>query len=149
MKAWKIRRNCRLKADGSRTPPLDVLVLFDHPRYEQDKVAMAALARGRGGKVLLFAGPLAVARHQRGQRRTALLVTAPSSYDNLVPTLAVIETVAAGVIETRSEELTDHPRRGEGRRPARRPGVIARARALRGRAQPFRPDRDTPSITQR
>jgi DNA-binding MurR/RpiR family transcriptional regulator len=91
----------------------DVLVLFDYRRYEQDKVAMAALARERGGKVLLFTDTWLSPVTSRADVVLPCRVTAPSPYDSLVPTLAVIETVVAGVIETLGEAAHDHLRRGE------------------------------------
>ncbi|MDX3231408.1 MurR/RpiR family transcriptional regulator [Streptomyces sp. ME19-01-6] len=104
-----VERTAALASLGRR----DLLVLFDYRRYEADKVAMAEHSRARGGKVLLFtdtwlspvAGPADVTLPCR--------VTAPSPYDSLVPTLAVIETVVAGVVEALGEAAHDHLRRAE------------------------------------
>lgn len=91
----------------------DVLVLFDYRRYEEDKVAMAGLVRERGGTVLLFTDTWLSPVTSRADVVLPCRVSAPSPYDSLVPTLAVIETVVAGVIETLGESAHEHLRRGE------------------------------------
>lgn len=117
----QLREDVRFLPDGAveRTATLnslrrrDVLVLFDYRRYEQDKVAMAGLVRERGGKVLLFTDTWLSPVTSRSDVVLPCRVTAPSPYDSLVPTLAVIETVVAGVIEALGEAAHDHLRRGE------------------------------------
>ncbi|HET9379728.1 MAG TPA: MurR/RpiR family transcriptional regulator [Streptomyces sp.] len=91
----------------------DVLVVFDYRRYEQDKMAMAGLVRERGGKVLLFTDTWLSPVTSRADVVLPCRVTAPSPYDSLVPTLAVVETVVGGVVEALGEAAHDHLRRGE------------------------------------
>ncbi|MET7378319.1 MurR/RpiR family transcriptional regulator [Streptomyces sp. NPDC005526] len=104
-----VERTAALAALGRR----DLLVLFDYRRYEDDKVAMAELARERGGKTLLFTDTWLSPVAGRADVALPCRVTAPSPYDSLVPTLAVIETVVAGVVESLGEEAHDHLRRAE------------------------------------
>ncbi|MFF8375912.1 MurR/RpiR family transcriptional regulator [Streptomyces sp. NPDC015661] len=76
----------------------DVLVVFDHRRYEQDKVTMAQLALEQGAKVILFTDRWLSPVSAHAEVVLPSLVTTPSPYDSLVPTLAVVETVVAGVV---------------------------------------------------
>ncbi|WP_030235908.1 MULTISPECIES: MurR/RpiR family transcriptional regulator [unclassified Streptomyces] len=104
-----VERTAALASLGRR----DLLVLFDYRRYEADKVAMAELARARGGKVLLFTDAWLSPVTGRADVTLPCRVTAPSPYDSLVPTLAVIETVVAAVVEALGEAAHDHLRRAE------------------------------------
>ncbi|WP_426404915.1 MurR/RpiR family transcriptional regulator [Streptomyces sp. R-07] len=76
----------------------DVLVVFDYRRYEQDKVTMAQLALEQGAKVILFTDRWLSPVSAHAEVVLPSLVTTPSPYDSFVPTLAVIETVVAGVV---------------------------------------------------
>ncbi|MFC4494742.1 MurR/RpiR family transcriptional regulator [Streptomyces ovatisporus] len=91
----------------------DVLVVFDYRRYEEDKVAMAQLAKERGGKVMLFTDSWLSPVSAHAEVVMPSHVTAPSPYDSLVPTLAVIETVVAGVITALGDDAHSRMRHGE------------------------------------
>ncbi|MFD7986079.1 MurR/RpiR family transcriptional regulator [Kitasatospora indigofera] len=99
----------------------DVLVIFDYRRYEDDKVTIAELLREQGGKVVLFTdtwlSPVAV----HAEVVLPSQVGAPSPYDSLVPTLAVVETVVAGILTTLAEP--GHRRMQVGEDTAKRLGL--------------------------
>ncbi|MFF8267849.1 MurR/RpiR family transcriptional regulator [Streptomyces sp. NPDC016562] len=99
----------------------DVLVVFDYRRYEQDKVAMAELVRAQGGKVILFTDMWLSPSSAHADVVLPSQVAAPSPYDSLVPTLAVVETVVAGVLTALGEDA--HQRMRHGEETARRMGL--------------------------
>ncbi|MFG3498861.1 MurR/RpiR family transcriptional regulator [Streptomyces sp. NPDC047928] len=72
------------------------------------------LVRERGGGVLLFTDTWLSPVSSRADVVLPCRVTAPSPpYDSLVPTLALIETVVAGVVETLGEAAHEHLRTAE------------------------------------
>lgn len=81
----------------------DVLVVFDYRRYDPQIVRFAQRCADRGADIVLFTdrwlSPVA------GVAGTVLPanVDAPSPFDSLVPALAVIETVIAGVTDRLGE----------------------------------------------
>lgn len=99
----------------------DIFVVFDYRRYEQDKVAMAELVQEHGGKVILFTDTWLSPAATHAEVVLPSQVGAPSPYDSLVPTLAVIETVIAGVITALGEDA--HRRMRHGEDTARRMGL--------------------------
>lgn len=79
----------------------DVLVLFDYRRYEEPTLDLATLAGERGATIVLLTdrwlSPVA-------SLATVVLpcrVDSASPYDSFVPTLAVLESLVAGVVEAR------------------------------------------------
>lgn len=100
----------------------DVLVVFDYRRYEPDKTALAELLKERGGRVVLFTDTWLSPAAAHCEVVLSAQVAAPSPYDSLVPTLAVIETVVAGLVRTLGEEA--HLRLKEGERLARTIGML-------------------------
>ncbi|MFP8961432.1 MurR/RpiR family transcriptional regulator [Streptomyces nanhaiensis] len=78
----------------------DVLVLFDYRRYEQATSDIARLARNSGAKIILFTDRWLSPVAGFADVVLSAAVEAPSSYDSLVPTLAVIETLVAELIRT-------------------------------------------------
>lgn len=86
----------------------DVLVIFDYRRYEQDKLAIAQLAQERGGKVIVFTDTWLSPAASHAEVVFPSQVATPSPYDSLVPTLAVIETVVAGLITAMGGEAHQH-----------------------------------------
>ncbi|MFH0245763.1 MurR/RpiR family transcriptional regulator [Streptomyces sp. HK10] len=78
----------------------DVLVLFDYRRYEQDAAEVARYAGAAGARIVLFTdrrlSPIA------GTADVVLSssVEAPSPYDSMVPTLAVVETLLTQLART-------------------------------------------------
>ncbi|WP_420077923.1 MurR/RpiR family transcriptional regulator [Streptomyces sp. JL4002] len=99
----------------------DVLVIFDYRRYEQDKVTMAEVTQANGGKVVLFTDTWLSPASTHADVVLPSQVAAPSPYDSLVPTLAVIETVVAGVLTALGEDA--HQRLRHGEETARRMGL--------------------------
>ncbi|MFE5963497.1 MurR/RpiR family transcriptional regulator [Streptomyces rubiginosohelvolus] len=91
----------------------DVLVVFDYRRYESDKTTMAALVQEEGGKVVLFTDTWLSPAAPHAEVVLPSRVTAPSPYDSLVPTLAVLETVVAGIIRTLGDEARRRMQHGE------------------------------------
>ncbi|MBU3864324.1 MurR/RpiR family transcriptional regulator [Streptomyces sp. 4503] len=100
----------------------DVLVLFDYRRYEEDKVALAQLAQEHGGKVIVFTDTWLSPTAAHAEVVLPSQVAAPSPYDSFVPTLAVLETVVAGVMTALGEVGHQHMRQGED--TARRIGLV-------------------------
>ncbi|MFD9258200.1 MurR/RpiR family transcriptional regulator [Streptomyces sp. NPDC059538] len=112
-----VERTAQLAAVNRR----DVFVLFDYRRYEPDKVAMAELVQELGGKVILFTDVWLSPAAAHAQVVLPSQVAAPSPYDSLVPTLAIIETVVAGVLTALGEGA--HQRMKHGEETARRMGL--------------------------
>ncbi|MGW1137045.1 MurR/RpiR family transcriptional regulator [Streptomyces zhihengii] len=100
----------------------DVLVVFDYRRYEDDKVAIAQLAQERGGRVVVFTDTWLSPVSAHAEVVLPSQVSTPSPYDSLVPTLAVVETVVAGVLTALGEEAHRHMQHGED--TARRIGLV-------------------------
>ncbi|MFH7597384.1 MurR/RpiR family transcriptional regulator [Streptomyces racemochromogenes] len=112
-----VERTAQLAALNRR----DVFVLFDYRRYEPDKVALAELVQENGGKVILFTDVWLSPAAAHAQVVLPSQVAAPSPYDSLVPTLAIIETVVAGVLTALGEAA--HQRMQHGEDTARRMGL--------------------------
>lgn len=97
----------------------DVLVVFDYRRYDQQIVRFSRRAADRGAELVLFTDRwLSPAADVAGTVLPAN-VDAPSPFDSLVPAMAVVETVIAGVTDRLGEtgrqrveameELRTHP----------------------------------------
>lgn len=99
----------------------DVLVVFDYRRYEPDKVLLSQLVQEHGGKVILFTDTWLSPAATHSEVVLPSQVAAPSPYDSLVPTLAVVESVVAGILTAMGEEAHDRMQRGE--ETARRAGL--------------------------
>ncbi|MET7378323.1 MurR/RpiR family transcriptional regulator [Streptomyces sp. NPDC005526] len=91
----------------------DVVVVFDYRRYEHDKLAIAQLTKDNGGKVVVFTDTWLSPAGAHAHVVLPSRVTAPSPYDSLVPTLAVVETVVAGVITALGDDGLRHMRHSE------------------------------------
>ncbi|MEU3202402.1 MurR/RpiR family transcriptional regulator [Streptomyces cyaneofuscatus] len=91
----------------------DVLVVFDYRRYESDKTTLATLVQEKGGKVVLFTDTWLSPAAPHAEVVLPSRVTAPSPYDSLVPTLAVLETVVAGVITALGDDARSRMQHGE------------------------------------
>jgi DNA-binding MurR/RpiR family transcriptional regulator len=75
----------------------DVFVVFDYRRYQTDSIVAARRAHEQGAQIVLFTDPwlspiAEVAHHVLPAR-----VEAPSPFDSLVPAMALVETVIAGL----------------------------------------------------
>ncbi|MFJ7270409.1 MurR/RpiR family transcriptional regulator [Streptomyces sp. NPDC099050] len=112
-----VERTAQLAAVNRR----DVFVLFDYRRYEPDKVSLAELVQEQGGKVILFTDVWLSPAAAHAQVVLPSQVAAPSPYDSLVPTLAIIETVVAGVLTALGEGARRRMQHGED--TARRMGL--------------------------
>ncbi|MGW0608339.1 MurR/RpiR family transcriptional regulator [Streptomyces sp. NPDC002640] len=91
----------------------DVLVLFDYRRYEASATALASLVEEHGGKVVLFTDTWLSPAAPHAEVVLPSRVAAPSPYDSLVPTLAVLETVVAGVITALGDDARRRMQHGE------------------------------------
>ncbi|WP_405009745.1 MurR/RpiR family transcriptional regulator [Kitasatospora sp. NBC_01539] len=104
-----VERTALLAALGRR----DVLVVFDYRRYETDKTTLAELVREAGGRVVLFTDAWLSPVSTQAEVVLSSQVGAPSPYDSLVPTLAVVETVVAGLIAEMGERAHQHMKHSE------------------------------------
>lgn len=86
----------------------DVLVVFDYRRYEPDKIVIAGMAAQCGSKVVLFTDAWLSPVTGLSDVVLPSHVAEPSPYDSMVPTLATVETVLAGVIGQLGEEGRSH-----------------------------------------
>ncbi|MCF2531531.1 MurR/RpiR family transcriptional regulator [Yinghuangia soli] len=112
-----VERAAALASLGRR----DVAVVFDYRRYEPDKVAVAQMIRERGGKVILFTDTWLSPVTAHADVVLPCRVESPSAYDSLVPTLAVVEAVVAGVLTSLGADA--HERMKAGEEAARRAGL--------------------------
>ncbi|MFD9130543.1 MurR/RpiR family transcriptional regulator, partial [Kitasatospora sp. NPDC059571] len=104
-----VERTAHLASLGRR----DILVVFDFRRYEDDKVTMAEMVREKGGRVVLFTDTWLSPVSTQAEVVLSSQVGAPSPYDSLVPTLAVVETVVAGIIGELGDRAHKHMQSGE------------------------------------
>ena len=79
---------------GSR----DVLVVFDFRRYEPRLLGLARTVKARRGSVVLLTDRWLSPVAEVADAVLASRVDSPSAYDSLVPAMAVVETVIAGVL---------------------------------------------------
>ncbi|WP_033216215.1 MurR/RpiR family transcriptional regulator [Kitasatospora phosalacinea] len=91
----------------------DVLVVFDYRRYEEDKVTVAELVREAGGRVVLFTDTWLSPVSTHAEVVFSSQVGAPSPYDSLVPSLAVVESLVAGLIAELGDRAHQHMRHNE------------------------------------
>ena len=82
----------------------DVLVVFDFRRYEPRLHALARVVRAQGGAVVLVTDRWLSPIAGTADAVLSCEVDAPSAYDSLVPAMAVVETVVAGVLAVRGDE---------------------------------------------
>ncbi|GAT74211.1 MurR/RpiR family transcriptional regulator [Microbacterium hydrocarbonoxydans] len=81
----------------------DVVVVFDYRRYDQAIVRFSRRVADRGAELVLFTDRwLSPAADEAGTVLPAN-VDAPSPFDSLVPAMAVVETVIAGVTDRLGE----------------------------------------------
>lgn len=77
----------------------DVVVLFDLRRYQKDTIALAEAARRRGATIVLVTDPWLSPIASLAHQVLTVDVDAPSPYDSMVPLMALIEALVAGVVE--------------------------------------------------
>jgi len=81
----------------------DLLVVFDYRRYDPQIVRFSRRVAERGGELVLFTDHwLSPAAEVAGTVLPAN-VEAPSPFDSLVPAMAIVETVIAGITELLGE----------------------------------------------
>ncbi|WP_436643557.1 MurR/RpiR family transcriptional regulator [Microbaculum sp. FT89] len=77
----------------------DVLVVFDMRRYQNDIVALAQLAAGRGVKVVLITDPWLSPISRVATHMLSAHISVPSNWDSNVAPLALVEALLAAVTE--------------------------------------------------
>ena len=96
----------------------DVVTVFDLRRYQKDTIALAEAARKRGATIVLATDPWLSPIASLADRVLTVDVDAPSPYDSMVPLMALIEAVVAGVVERLGESgrrrvsVLERPRNG-------------------------------------
>ncbi|MER5323524.1 MurR/RpiR family transcriptional regulator [Streptosporangium roseum] len=91
----------------------DVIVVFDYRRYQRDVVEFARRVHERGAKVVLFTDPWLSPASEAADLVIPVRVEAPSPFDSLVPALALVETVVAGVMARLGKEGEERLRQCE------------------------------------
>lgn len=81
----------------------DVVVVFDYRRYDPAVVRHARQSAERGAEVVLFTDRWLSPAADVATAVLSAEVAAPSPFDSLVPALAVVETVIAGVTDRLGE----------------------------------------------
>lgn len=77
----------------------DVFVIFDLRRYQKDTIALADAARKRGAMIVLVTDPWLSPIADLASHVLTVDVEAPSPYDSIVPCIALIEALVAGVVD--------------------------------------------------
>lgn len=83
--------------------PGDVLVVFDYRRYDPQVGAVAQRAAERGAEIVLFTDRWLSPAADVAATVLPAEVQAPSPFDSLVPALALVEAVIAGVTDALGE----------------------------------------------
>ncbi|MGD0999006.1 MAG: MurR/RpiR family transcriptional regulator, partial [Thermoleophilia bacterium] len=100
-----MRAGCR-HVVASPTPGFDelidvgrrtVLVAFDYRRYENSTIEFSRRAAGRGATVILFTDPWLSPIAELARHVLTSSVVGPSPFDSLVPAMATVEAVIAGL----------------------------------------------------
>ncbi|MGV9774951.1 MurR/RpiR family transcriptional regulator [Streptosporangium sp. NPDC003464] len=91
----------------------DVVVVFDYRRYQRDVVEFTRRVHDRGAKVVLFTDPWLSPAAEAADLVIPVRVEAPSPFDSLVPALALVETVVAGVMARLGKEGEERLRQCE------------------------------------
>ncbi|MEU8125208.1 MurR/RpiR family transcriptional regulator [Spirillospora sp. NPDC049024] len=86
----------------------DVFVIFDYRRYEPRAMKVAQRAKERGGRIVLFTDTWLSPVASIADVVLPSHVDAPSPYDSLVPSLALVETTVAAVLAALGEEGREH-----------------------------------------
>lgn len=82
----------------------DVLVVFDYRRYDQDVVRFARRSAERGAEIVLFTDRWLSPASDVAATVLPAHVDSPSPFDSLVPAMAVVETVIAGITDRLGEK---------------------------------------------
>ena len=103
---YQLRPNCRaiLFGGAGRDDSLldmgrrDILIVFDVRRYQRDTVLFVQKAAKRGVTIVLVTDPWLSPIADFADHVLPASVEAPSPYDSMVPTLAVVETLIAALV---------------------------------------------------
>lgn len=76
-----------------------VLVVFDLRRYQKDTIAMTKAAKQRGATIVLITDPWLSPIADLAEHVLTVDVEAPSPYDSMVPCVALLEALVAGVVD--------------------------------------------------
>ena len=76
----------------------DVVAIFDVRRYQKDTIALAGAAKNRGATIVLVTDPWLSPIADLADHVLTVDVDAPSPYDTMVPCIALIEALVAGIV---------------------------------------------------
>lgn len=79
--------------------PRDVVLAFDYRRYQEPTVRFVERAKERRAKTVLFTDPWLSPAAKHADLLISSSVEAPSPFDSLVSSLALVESTIAGVVE--------------------------------------------------
>ena len=85
----------------------DVVVIFDVRRYQKDTIALAEVAKKQGATIVLITDPWLSPIADLADHVLTVDADAPSPYDTLVPCMALVEALVAGIVS----QLGDATRR--------------------------------------
>ncbi len=103
---YQLRPNCHVVAytPAGRADGLldlgrrDVLVVFDLRRYQKDTIALTQAAKARGATIALITDAWLSPIADLADHVLTVDVEAPSPYDSMVPCIALVEALVAGVV---------------------------------------------------
>lgn len=78
--------------------PRDVLVVFDYRRYQKDVIEFASTLSAAGARVILFTDRWLSPISDFADVVLPSIVESPSPFETLVPALAVVEALVAGMV---------------------------------------------------
>ncbi|MDG2480942.1 MAG: SIS domain-containing protein, partial [Alphaproteobacteria bacterium] len=95
-----------------------VLLVFDVRRYQKDTIALTRTAKAQGATVVLITDPWLSPIADLADHVLTVDVEAPSPYDSMVPSVALVEALVAGVVaklgKTTRSRISDLERLREG-----------------------------------
>ena len=81
--------------------------MFDFRRYEQDTAAFAETAHRAGADIVLFTDPWLSPVADIAGALLPVQVSRTSPFENLTPTIAVVETLVAAIADDLGDEARD------------------------------------------
>lgn len=79
--------------------PRDVLIAFDYRRYQDTTIAFVERAKARKVSTVLLTDPWLSPAAKHADHVISSSVEAPSPFDSMVPSMAIVETLISGVVE--------------------------------------------------
>jgi len=76
----------------------DVVLVFDLRRYQKDTIALTRAAKAQGATIVLVTDPWLSPIADVADHVLTVDVEAPSPYDSMVPCVALVEALVAGVV---------------------------------------------------